>query len=224
MLEKVTLTLEELYFLGKQMNAKYMNYAYISAMPDISQRRGLYEVRCIDGLMGKGYLEEDFFGEIIIDQELKDFLHPVFFGEKQISMEQINVPAVSGKIIYLHEKEREMRKAWLENTLIHLENLPVEKRIDFFYSFLPDEIIDHGEKRVLNARKAESGFRGNNDTRLFDKILYIKAIVVGKSMIQRTICFQNEKCYCKDDAGERYAELSREEYLIETERIINMEE
>lgn len=225
MLKEVTLALEELYFLGKQMNAKYMNYAYISAMPDISQHRSLYEQKCTESLMEKGWLEESFFGEITISQELKELLHPVFFGDKQISLEQIDLPASSGSIMYLHGEGREVRKAWLDNTLIHLEDMPVEKIEGFLQSFLLDGRDASKRKRDMDLVVAKTGFDGRNVKRLFDKVLYIKGIVVGKNLLQKTFCFQDEKCYLKDDGREKpYKEISCEEFLRLTNQIIGMGE
>lgn len=74
------LTFEELYFLGKWMHAKYIDYQYITAMQDIQKRYAYHEQMALKNLMERGLIDEDFSGNIEIEDELREALHPVFFG------------------------------------------------------------------------------------------------------------------------------------------------
>ena len=70
----IKLTAEELYYLGGQMQAKYIDYDYISAMGDIQKNYRMYESNAVDGLAGKGLIEEDFSGEITVSVSIEELL------------------------------------------------------------------------------------------------------------------------------------------------------
>lgn len=81
------LTAVELYFLGKQLHAKYIDYAYIAAMDDIQENFNLKSKETLAELVKKGILEEDFSGKITINQGAERLLTPIFFGEKESSVD-----------------------------------------------------------------------------------------------------------------------------------------
>ncbi len=83
MKEEVQVTPEELYYLGKCMQAKFIDYAYIAAMNDIQQNYTLQEQRSLETLEEKELIEEDFSGEIDIPDEVRQLFEPVFFGRKE---------------------------------------------------------------------------------------------------------------------------------------------
>ena len=72
---------DELFFLGELMNAKYIDYKYIASMPDIQKNYLYHKSRVLAELEDKGMIEEDFSGNIEIDEELKEVLEPIFFGK-----------------------------------------------------------------------------------------------------------------------------------------------
>ena len=87
MKKEIILTPEELYYMGTVLRAKYIDYAYVAAMGDISQNRGLYESLCREGLAKKGILLEDFSGQTEVDRSARQLLEPVFFGEMEASLD-----------------------------------------------------------------------------------------------------------------------------------------
>ncbi len=109
MKKELKLTLVELFFLGAQMNAKYIDYNYIAAMPDIQKRYALHEQRALETLEERGILEEDFSGNVELDEEIRQLLEPVFFGavESRLDAEQsYNIHLHNGKItIAIMEEE-----------------------------------------------------------------------------------------------------------------------
>lgn len=80
MKKEIILTPEELYFMGVLLQAKYIDYAYVVAMGDIQQKRGIYESESREKLAEKGILMEDFSGNLEVDEEAGKLLEPVFFG------------------------------------------------------------------------------------------------------------------------------------------------
>lgn len=81
----LTITAEELYYLGVLLQAKYIDYAYIAAMDDIQYNYALFQKEAQAQLVSRGILMEDFSGNIEIEENAKSLLAPIFFGEKESS-------------------------------------------------------------------------------------------------------------------------------------------
>lgn len=81
----LTITAEELYYLGVLLQAKYIDYAYIAAMDDIQHNYALFQKEAQAQLVSRGILMEDFSGNIEIEENAKSLLAPIFFGEKESS-------------------------------------------------------------------------------------------------------------------------------------------
>ena len=77
----ITLSPQELYFLGTVLDARYIDYDYISHMPDIQKRYSVHEQETMSQLADKGYVDEDFSGNVTVNDEIRELLEPVFFGE-----------------------------------------------------------------------------------------------------------------------------------------------
>ena len=77
----ITLSPQELYFLGTVLDARYIDYDYISHMPDIQKRYSVHEQETMSQLADRGYVDEDFSGNVTVDDEIRELLEPVFFGE-----------------------------------------------------------------------------------------------------------------------------------------------
>lgn len=89
--KEIIITPEELYYLGKLLQAKYIDYAYIAAVENIDQNIGLFEMRTADSLIEKGLLSENINGTIEINHEAADLLKPVFFGQTESSVDVCKV-------------------------------------------------------------------------------------------------------------------------------------
>lgn len=79
--EKLQLCPEELFFLGKLMCARYIDYDYVRMMPDIQKEFKMREKEILASLVRKDLIMEDFSGTMELDEELEKMLKPVFFGE-----------------------------------------------------------------------------------------------------------------------------------------------
>ena len=86
MTPEITLTPEELYYLGKLLKARYIDYAYIAAMKDIQQNAEASKQDAQRDLTQKGYLIEDFSGEVEIDDDLRKLLGAVLLGDFESSL------------------------------------------------------------------------------------------------------------------------------------------
>ena len=79
-MEECRLTPVELYFLGVLLDAEYIDFNYISSIPEIHNNYRVIEQNTLDRLENKNYIEQDFDGTITVNEQLEDLLKPVFFG------------------------------------------------------------------------------------------------------------------------------------------------
>lgn len=87
MKKEIIVTPEELYYLGKLLRAKYIDYSYVSMMDDIKENYSLFEKEARASLVKKNYLCEDFSGDIEVDVCVENILKIVFNGEKESTLD-----------------------------------------------------------------------------------------------------------------------------------------
>lgn len=149
----IKMTAEELYYLGSQMQAKYIDYDYISAMNDIQKNYRLYESDAVNDLMKKGLIEEDFSGNITVSFQMEELLIPIFFGNFEAEIDVCDVRKESRKIIKLHtEKEKITMVEVNENDLI-LKNMHKNDVLRYgedVFQFMEDQTgdIEFEEQKV----------------------------------------------------------------------------
>lgn len=148
--ESCRLTPVELYFCAKIMEARYLDYDYVKVMPDVQKQYLMREQEAMECLEEKGIIETDFEGVVSFDEEIRELLIPVFFGEKEsrmdiegqesrrfhIGQEKIIMTVLDEGIISLTEvteKEiREMLKA--DKVEIHLADIRIGNKSRVFTS------------------------------------------------------------------------------------------
>lgn len=80
-MNELRLTPVELYFLGTLLDAEYIDYQYVSALPDIQNNYRVIEEDTIEKLEEKGLVEQDFDGTVSVEESVLNLLKPIFFGE-----------------------------------------------------------------------------------------------------------------------------------------------
>lgn len=110
---EVTLRAQEIYFLGKKVDGDHLNYQYIAAMPEISQRRAVIEQECTDALERSGVAEESLTGEFVVRPRMQKFLHPLYFSdyESELALDEKDTD-VHSHYLFHHEKTEEGEQ-WL---------------------------------------------------------------------------------------------------------------
>ena len=84
---EVKLTAIEVYFLGKYMGARYIDYKYISEMPGIQEDYLVHEQITLESLKKKNVIGRKFSGEVSFPEATKQLFEPVFFGKKESKLE-----------------------------------------------------------------------------------------------------------------------------------------
>ena len=79
-MDECRLTPVELFFLGVLMDAEYIDYEYITSIPEITDNYRIIEQQTLDRLEDKQLIEQEFDGSVTIDEQFQNMLKPVFFG------------------------------------------------------------------------------------------------------------------------------------------------
>lgn len=82
------LTARQLYYLGKLLKGRYIDYTYISAVEKLLPHFEFYENEIRDELIAKGYLSEEFSGDVTLIQDLRELLNPLFMSTVELSVEK----------------------------------------------------------------------------------------------------------------------------------------
>ena len=89
MIEKLSVTPQQLFFLGSILNAKYIDFSYISALGIVDENVKLLESEIKADLSSKGILKENFSGDVDLDSNAKELLLPLFECEHEITIDVI---------------------------------------------------------------------------------------------------------------------------------------
>lgn len=190
----IKLTAEELYYLGGQMQAKYIDYDYISAMGDIQKNYRMYESNAVDGLAKKGLIEEDFSGEITVSVSIEELLIPVFFGDFEAEIDICDVQEDSRKIVKLHTDQD-------KTTLVELdENQLVLKKMQ------RNDVVEYG-KDIFRFLKDETDENIEFDEQKVSEIYILKNTVIGGESDVR-ILFRIENSVFMEDENEEIKRIN----------------
>lgn len=89
-MQEISITPVELFFMGGLLNARYIDYSYIAAMPDIQINYEAIRQETMKQMEDKGWIEESFCGEVKVSDEVSRLLLPIFFGEIETRLVRSN--------------------------------------------------------------------------------------------------------------------------------------
>lgn len=79
--DQLLLTAEEIYYLAKTNNGKFLDFDYISAMDNIGDNKSVFEEKCKRSLMGKKLIDEDFDGSMSMPLSVTALIEPIYNGD-----------------------------------------------------------------------------------------------------------------------------------------------
>ena len=195
----IKLTAEELYYLGGQMQAKYIDYDYISAMGDIQKNYRMYESNAVDGLAGKGLIEEDFSGEITVSVSIEELLSPVFFGDFEAEIDICGVQEDSRKIVKLHTDQDKTTLVELDEIQLVLKNMQ------------GNDVVEYG-KDIFGFLKDETDENIEFDEQKVSEIYILKNTVIGGESDVR-ILFRIENSVFMEDENEEIKRINDQDII-----------
>lgn len=128
MSEELKLTPVELFFCGKLLQAKYIDYDYFAAMPDIQINHDLREQEALEKLEEDGVVEIDFYDNAEFEEDAKELLLPVFFGETESRLE-----IKGGPVLRFHIYHGKIVMTTLENNEITLQEITGDTQLDALF-------------------------------------------------------------------------------------------
>jgi hypothetical protein len=201
----IKMTAEELYYLGSQMQAKYIDYDYISAMNDIQKNYRLYESDAVNDLMKKGLIEEDFSGNITVSFQMEELLIPIFFGNFEAEIDVCDVRKESRKIIKLHtEKEKITMVEVNENDLI-LKNMH------------KNDVLRYGEE-VFQFMEDQTGDIEFEEQKVSEIYIMKNTVIGGESDVR--ILFRIENSVFMENENEEIQRIEISDLMREIQSIL----
>lgn len=204
---------DELFVLGRIMQAKYIDYDYIRMLSGFQKGFSLEENEIKAEMIKKGFFREDFFGNVELDEYVRAIVMPVFFGEFE------------SEVILIENHDRKS----YEQYKFHFYNghvAQVQIRNDVLYiSGCGDKGLELLERKVI-----DSGYTGSHkklDLREIDRYtaeryLMIKNMRIGKKKIHSQLMEMDKIWYIgrsedsvqgmmKDELNEWWNRIVKEE-------------
>lgn len=210
MKKEIILTPEELYYMGALLRAKYIDYAYVAAMSDISQNREIYESTSRDGLAGKEVLMEDFSGNLEVNAEAKNLLEPVFFGELESAVNIACLEAEGDRKLY--NRRFHFYEGRITATVMGPEGILLQA-------------VDDGQLQTWIAGLLPEGYQADTETipageidrKQISRIIAVKSNQVGKRSAVEIYVEYNGKIYQEKQRG-KASVLSAKDFCLEVYR------
>ncbi len=204
---KVIVSPGELYVVGRILNAKYIDYAYVAAVQDIGASFELFEKETTDKLVLMGILEGDFSGSVTPKAETVGLFTPVFFGTVETTLDICTI--------------KEPTK--IDTYKFHFFDDQITKVTGASEGLLEMESIGSADlAKVVD--DLSSGLKSTDDAVEFSKESVSRFIVaksnhVGDSSLVATFMESNDRMY-KEDAGGNVVLMSAEDFKTEISQIL----
>lgn len=182
----VTIKPEELYFLGELMQAQYINYDYIAAMPDISQAYAAEKTSAIRSLGKQGLVSESLRGGIRVSNDLQKILRPVFFAKTENAVHILTLkPEQSVEVLRFSVLDGSMTMVQMTQKQIKLMS------------------VTEADLREVLRTKLECFLKKDNKPldNVVEQIIQVSSSRVGVGMQKKTYLLQDGGCYGADASG-----------------------
>lgn len=201
----IKMTAEELYYLGSQMQAKYIDYDYISAMNDIQKNYRLYESDAVNDLMKKGLIEEDFSGNITVSFQMEELLIPIFFGNFEAEIDVCDVRKESRKIIKLHTEKEKITMVEVNKNDLILKNMHT------------DDVLRYGEE-VFQFMEDQTGDIEFEEQKVSEIYIMKNTVIGGESDVR--ILFRIENSVFMENENEEIQRIEISDLMREIQSIL----
>lgn len=136
---EIRITPVELYFLGTILHAKQIDYTYIAAMENIQNNFELHSQEAITHLVSLGIVDEDFSGELHVSEEVKEIVNPLFFSEKESSVDVCSISEHSRVDVYkFHFLDERVTLVTGENEFLIIKSVDDLFLIDFVNALISE--------------------------------------------------------------------------------------
>lgn len=203
MKRELTLTAEELFLLGKMLQAKYLDYAYIRLMGDFTKNYQLFEKKNQAELIKKNVLIlKDFKGNVEVSSWARDLVIPVFEGATETTLDIRYIKNdihVSEKYHYHKENVIKVSVEKGKLNICRIESDVIKERVS---KIINEEY--YVDKHILETM----------DEKKISEIYIVKKLVKGQASIVNAYLKMNNVVY-KEIENDKFESLEREEFETE---------
>ena len=190
----------ELFFIGQMMQAKYIDYQYVTAIEACGD---LADVKTAgrDSLEKKGLLEEDFSGELELSEDVKKLMEPVFFGEIIESLVVTDAVEIENMQAFtFHINKEKITKVSPTDVGYSFEDITKEDK---------DKILNRLVPALANEKSGEEVPIENEED--IKEIISRKFLEIGKTSIVDVYFETKTGQYCKENDSEQFISVTADE-------------
>lgn len=203
------LTARQLYYLGKLLEGRYIDYSYVSAISNILDSFTTYESEIISELSAKGYLSEDFSGQITIDSNLKEVLNPIFNGERESSLDICRFGEMESlKMFKFHSDGKNTVQVRSSEDSLEVSFVEDEDIREIIQSVIP---TDYANEKFDEIAEFESS--------QVQEVISIKNAVFNNSSLTKTYVMMGDVLYQETEENVIHA-VSKRGFIEEAESIL----
>lgn len=203
MKRELILTAEELFLLGKMLQAKYLDYAYIRLMGDFTKNYQLFEKKNQAELIKKNVLIlKDFKGNVEVAPWAKELIMPIFAGETETTLD---IRYIENNILLCekyHYHEETIIKVATEDGKLNICRIELNEIKECIDKILDEEY--HTDKHILECM----------DENTISEIYIVKKLTKGQASVVNAYLKMNNVVYKEKENG-KFESLDREEFETE---------
>lgn len=206
--KEIIITPEELYYLGSVMQAKYIDYVYVSNIAMLEDNIKKVKADARRTLSEKKYIEEDFSGDVMVAYDVESVLKPVFFGEKESSVTDINKRDELASFTNYH---------FLDGAITAVTE--VDEKLEVF-SVTAEEIENKLDKLIPSSY--EDSVKGEIEINSDDvsRVISIKHFHVGTSSGVFVYIANKDGVFCTENAEEAFVSVGRNEMISHFKSVV----
>ena len=176
---EIVLSAKELYYLGKLMQARYIDYSYIAAMDDVGKNYSVFESE-----------SEKSLSEKEVNPVLECLLEPVFFGEREVS---VNVCTVGEEPVLnrsnFHFFEDNITAVDLSDDTLKLTAADDGMIRKFVHGILPENYSVECRKDIKVEKE------------MITRLIIVKSATIGKGSVIRKYIEADGIVFGESDSG-----------------------
>lgn len=195
MKDEVRLTPGQLFYIGKVIDAKHMDFAYYAAMENPGEDFRLFETKLRDEVINAGIVSEDFRGNIKIDDEVKSLILPVFESDIESTIDVCYKDDVEAPIMYkFHFANDFILKVTVDGDYFVFTQSNETEVCELLSDLIPDMGLDYSEEKLMDF-----------DSSQVKSIMSFKHIKLGLTSEVRTYFVVEGKLAYENSSNEVYA-------------------
>lgn len=208
MSKEINITSEELYYLSAVMQAKYIDYVYVSNIVLMEESIKKLKEDAQRTLSEKKYIDEDFSGNVMVAYDVERVLKPVFFGEKESSVTDINQKNDMASFTNYHFLDGDITAVTEIDEKLVFNLISTEEIENKIEKLIPSNYEDNvmGEIEIA----AEN----------ISRIISIKTFQVGVSSGVFVYIANEDGVFCTENGEEAFVSVGREEMITHFKKVI----